>query len=115
MAATLAFYRALGLDLAPELDKEPHAEARLRGGIRLMFDSHESLTQLDPEWTPGDPEGGGALAFACDDPADVNSTHAALVAAGYRSHKEPWDAVWGQRYAQVYDPDNRVIDLFASL
>jgi uncharacterized glyoxalase superfamily protein PhnB len=115
MAATLAFYRALGLDIAPEQDKEPHAEAQLPGGIRLMFDSHESLRSLDPEWTPGDPAGAGSLAFLCDSPADVDAAHATLVAAGHPSHKEPWDAVWGQRYAQVADPDGRVIDLFAPL
>jgi catechol 2,3-dioxygenase-like lactoylglutathione lyase family enzyme len=115
MAATLAFYRLLGLEIAPEADKEPHAEALLPGGIRLMFDSHESLTSLFPEWTPPDPEGAAELAFLCDDPADVDAVHAALVAAGHRSNKEPWDAVWGQRYAQVFDPDGRSVSLFASL
>ena len=27
----------------------------------------------------------------------------------------PWDAFWGQRYAQVKDPDGNVVDLFAPL
>jgi len=43
MAAAVAFYRKLGLDLPPELDKEPHAEALLPGGVRLMFDTHEVM------------------------------------------------------------------------
>ena len=38
-----------------------------------------------------------------------------LVAAGGRGHKEPWDAFWGQRYAEVLDPDGNVVDLFAPL
>jgi uncharacterized glyoxalase superfamily protein PhnB len=28
---------------------------------------------------------------------------------------EPWDADWGQRYAQVKDPDGNSVDLFAAL
>jgi uncharacterized glyoxalase superfamily protein PhnB len=35
--------------------------------------------------------------------------------AGFRSKKEPWDAFWGQRYAQVIDPDDNVVDLFAQI
>jgi uncharacterized glyoxalase superfamily protein PhnB len=56
-----------------------------------------------------------ALAFECDSPADVDAAYQDLVAAGYRSHREPWDAFWGMRYAQVHDPDGNVVDLFASL
>jgi uncharacterized glyoxalase superfamily protein PhnB len=41
--------------------------------------------------------------------------HRELVAAGAESRNEPWDAYWGQRYAQVKDPDGNVIDLFAPL
>jgi uncharacterized glyoxalase superfamily protein PhnB len=68
-----------------------------------------------PEWTK--PTGGNnvGLAFLCDSPAHVDKTHQELVDAGYTSHKEPWDAFWGQRYACVEDPDGNVVDLFASL
>jgi uncharacterized glyoxalase superfamily protein PhnB len=55
------------------------------------------------------------ICFLCDSPAEVDKTHADLVAAGYRSHKDPWDAFWGQRYASVVDPDDNVVDLFAPL
>ncbi len=34
---------------------------------------------------------------------------------GTEGHKEPWDAFWGQRYAQAKDPDGNVVDLFAPL
>jgi len=112
MATTLAFYRELGLDIPAEQDTAPHAEAVLPGGIRLMFDSYASLRELDPEWTPA-PEGAGGLAFLCDNPAEVDEVHSNLVRAGYASYKDPWDAPWGQRYAQITDPDGRVVDLFA--
>ena len=30
-------------------------------------------------------------------------------------NKQPWNAFWGQRYAQVADPDGNLVDLFAAL
>ena len=113
MPAALAFYRRLGLDIPNEADGEGHVEITLPGGIRLAWDTVEVIHMFEPGWQP--PTGGPAmgLAFLCDSPADVNARHAEIVAAGYRSHREPWDAFWGQRYAQVLDPDGNVVDLFA--
>jgi hypothetical protein len=37
------------------------------------------------------------------------------VAAGSHGYKAPWDAVWGQRYAVIHDPDGNSVDLFAPL
>ena len=34
--------------------------------------------------------------------------------AGYAGHLAPFDAVWGQRYAVVHDPDGNPVDLFAA-
>jgi uncharacterized glyoxalase superfamily protein PhnB len=56
-----------------------------------------------------------SLAFACDDPADVDATYAAFVESGSTGHLAPWDAFWGQRYAIVLDPDGNHIELFAPL
>ena len=114
MATSLAFYRALGLDLPPELDREGHAEAALPGGIRLMFDTHESLRSFDPDFRPPTGEG-PSLAFRCADAGEVDAVHAAMVAAGHRSRMLPWDAAWGQRYAVLADPDGNTVDLFAPL
>lgn len=114
MAATLAFYRLLGLDIPAEASTEGHAEATLPGGIRLMWDTVETVQSFST-WEP--PSGGHriALAFLCESPADVDATHEVLVAAGHRSHVDPFDAFWGQRYATVLDPDGNPVDLFAPL
>jgi catechol 2,3-dioxygenase-like lactoylglutathione lyase family enzyme len=112
MATTLAFYRRLGLEIPAEADTESHVEAILPGGIRLMWDSHEMLKSIDPEFTPPNGEG-ASLAFLCADAAEVDSVHAEMVAAGYLSSKDPWDAEWGQRYAVLKDPDGNGVDLFA--
>jgi catechol 2,3-dioxygenase-like lactoylglutathione lyase family enzyme len=115
MARSLACYRQLGFDLPASADSEPHVEAGLPGGLRIAWDTIETIQSFDPGWTP--PAGGSriGLSFACDDPADVDATYARLVAAGWDGHLEPWDAFWGQRYAVLHDPDGNTVDLFASL
>jgi catechol 2,3-dioxygenase-like lactoylglutathione lyase family enzyme len=115
MARSLAFYRELGLDLPAEADGEDHAEATLPGGLRLMWDTEESVRSFDPSWTApsGSPRVG--LAFLCTNAAEVDRVHAELTAIGAASVREPWDAFWGQRYATVGDPDGNAVDLFAWL
>ena len=89
MAATLAFYRRLGLDLPGDADSQPHVDFDIGGGLRL--------------------------AFACDSPAEVDAAWAELTTAGYDGHLAPWDAFWGMRYAVVNDPDGTPVDLLAPL
>jgi uncharacterized glyoxalase superfamily protein PhnB len=114
MAATVGFYRRLGLDIPEGSEHEGHVEAEV-AGVRMMFDSAEVVRSFS-EWEP--PAGGGhriALAFLCESPDDVDATFADLTGAGYRGHVEPFDAFWGQRYATVLDPDGNPVDLFAPL
>lgn len=115
MAASLAFYRALGLDIPAEADGQPHVGIEVAPGVSLMWDTVETVRSFDPDWQP--PSGGHrvGLAFHCGTPAGVDAAHVQLVALGFRSHKEPWDAFWGQRYAMMLDPDGNGVDLFAEL
>ncbi len=115
MGRSLAFYRRLGFDLPPEADEVPHVEAPLPGGLRIAWDTVETIRSFDPGWTPPVGSHRMALAFACGDAAEVDATYATLVEAGYEGHKAPWDAFWGQRYASVVDPDGNGVDLFAPL
>ncbi|HET6965912.1 MAG TPA: VOC family protein [Acidimicrobiales bacterium] len=114
MAATLAFYRRLGLDIPAHLDGEPHVDIEL-AGLRLAFDTEDTIRSFDPEWSP--PTGGHrmALAFDCATPEQVDAAWAELTGAGYEGHLPPWDAFWGMRYAVVHDPDGSPVDLFARL
>lgn len=113
MGAAARFYRLLGVDV-PEPDGD-HLDVTLPSGVRLMFDDVNLIRQIDPEWT--EPSGGTriGLAFECRDPAEVDAVYAQVVDAGFTGKKEPWDAFWGQRYAQVLDPDGNAVDLFAPL
>jgi catechol 2,3-dioxygenase-like lactoylglutathione lyase family enzyme len=115
MAAALAFYRRLGLDLPPDADTEPHVEAQLPGGLRLAWDTVDTVRSFDPSWSPASGGPAVGLAFRCDSPSEVDALHDELVAGGHPSHRAPWDAFWGQRYAVVVDPDGNHVDLFAPL
>lgn len=114
MAASLAFYRKLGLGIPSEADDEPHVEVVLDGGLRLAWDTVEVIQSFS-DWER--PQGGHriGLAFLCDSPEEVDARYGDLVEAGYRGHVEPFDAFWGQRYATVLDPDGNPVDLFAPL
>lgn len=113
----IAFYRRCGLEFPepPDPMGHGHVEAALPGGMRFMLDSEESVRSFDPGWTP--PSGGHrvALAFLLDSPQEVDRAYSDLIEAGGQGHREPWDAFWGQRYAQLRDPDGNVVDLFAPL
>ena len=114
MATALAFYRRLGLDIPADADSQPHVDVELGGDLHLLFDTADTIRSFDPDWQPP-PKGLHRLelAFALDTPGDVDELYASLVDAGYGSHKEPWDAFWGQRYAIVLDPDGNSVALFA--
>ena len=114
MAASLAFYRRLGLDIPADADSAPHVEATLPGGLRVLWDTEEVVRSFDPGWTRPTGSERLGLAFHCDTPAEVDSVYAELTAAGYRGHLKPWDADWGQRYALVLDPDGCAVSLFSS-
>jgi len=112
LAASIRFYGLLGVTF-PALEGD-HVEAVLPSGLRLMLDDLELIKKLDPEWTA--PQGHPiSLAFECASPEEVDVVHAKVAAAGHASKTAPWDAFWGQRYAQVLDPDGNVVDLFAAL
>ena len=115
MPRSVAFYRLLGLEFPEGAEEQPHVEAQLGGGVRYALDTEEVMRTFDPEWKrPSDGHLTGG-AFQCESPEEVDRVYRELLDAGATPHKEPWDAFWGQRYAQLKDPDGTVIDLYAPL
>jgi catechol 2,3-dioxygenase-like lactoylglutathione lyase family enzyme len=112
LARSLAFYRRLGVDVADPVEG-PHAEADLGGGVRLMWDTEDTARSMDPGWERSTGGAVFALAVSCASPTEVDELHAELVAGGSASLLDPFDAPWGQRYAQVADPDGNAVDLYA--
>ncbi len=113
IARSVRFYRMLGLSF-PEASTEDHLEATATGGVRVMLDSLDMVKGFMPDWVAPTGHRMG-MAFLCDSPADVDATYAQIAKAGFEGKTAPWDAFWGQRYAQVLDPDGNVVDLFAPL
>jgi catechol 2,3-dioxygenase-like lactoylglutathione lyase family enzyme len=113
LARSVSFYRLLGIDL-PEASDEGHLDAFLPNGVRFMLDSDDVIRSFRPDWRR---ETGNqvALAFECDSPAEVDALYERVTAAGFDGEKPPWDAAWGQRYAQLRDPDGVPVDLYAPL
>lgn len=112
MAASLDFYRRLGLDIPAGAETQDHVEIAL-GGITLSWDSADLIAKINPKYVR--PAGGPriALAFECVDATEVDRTYAELTDAGARGEMEPFDAAWGPRYAVVLDPDGNGVDLYA--
>ncbi|WP_369173276.1 VOC family protein [Streptomyces sp. R28] len=115
MAASVVFYRRLGFAFPDGAENEPHAEAELPGGLRLLLDTEATVRSFLPEWQPPTGSGRHSLALRCADPSEVDAVYEELVGAGCHGELKPWDAFWGQRYASVQDPDGNGVDLFAPL
>jgi catechol 2,3-dioxygenase-like lactoylglutathione lyase family enzyme len=113
MAATVAFYRRLGLTV-PDTDptfQAHHRTAQVEGGIDLDFDSVDFARHWDQGW--GD--GMGVLGFRVDSRDRVDEVYTDLTSAGYRGQQAPYDAFWGARYAIVEDPDGNAVGIMSPM
>ncbi len=113
MAASIGFYRLLGLDV-PETPDEGHVDTFLPNGVRFMLDSEEVIRSFLPDWTQ---QNGNQISIAleCASPAEVDEIYERVTSGGFEGEKEPWDAFWGQRYALLGDPDGVRVNLYAPL
>ena len=115
MAASLRFYRLLELAVPEGVEREPYVDVITPNGYRISWNTLEMVKGIDPDFVENPVGQRISLAFKCDSPAEVNALHEKILAAGFTSHKAPWDAFWGQRYATVVDPDGNTVELFAAL
>lgn len=113
LGKSLSFYRTLGLPIPEGQDNEHHVEFTSEDGYSIGFIPESTMLQTDPTWEAPVGNNRVSLQFACKTPAEVDETYDKLVAAGHKSFKEPWDAFWGQRFAQVIDPDGNNVAFFA--
>lgn len=113
LPAAARFYRMLGLDFPEVAAGEPYVECKVNG-YRISLNAASLDKDLTPDWVA--PQGQRlGLAFLCESPKHVDDTYAAIVAAGHKGVKAPWDAFWGQRYAIVEEPDGAHVSLFCPL
>jgi uncharacterized glyoxalase superfamily protein PhnB len=113
MAAAVAFYARLGL--TPEVTPDGvHAEAQIRDGVTIEWDTVESVANWDSRPAAGT-GGSTVLSFALPSREAVDALYAELTATGYRGHQVPHDAFFGARYAIVDDPDGNPVGLMSRI
>lgn len=116
LAASLAFYRTLGLDIPEGLDDAPHVETSLPGGMTLAWDPVSTIRGFQPDFELPTGENRIGFAFRAGTPDEVDRAYAAVIASHPDAgHTAPWDAPWGQRYSTVLDPEGNSIDIYAPL
>ena len=92
MAASTAFYEALGFRLAYGDAAAPFVSFKAGRSFVNLFRTRERAAAN--RW--------GRIIFHVD---DVDAMHERALAAGYAPQMAPSDAPWGERYFHILDPD----------
>jgi predicted enzyme related to lactoylglutathione lyase len=119
MEATVAFYRAVGVEIPEEAiwrtaSGAHHVDLDMPGGLHLQFDSPALAREYDAGWS--EPTGPGTrivLNFRLASRPAVDALHDKLCALGHQSAQSPYDTFWGSRYAIIEDPDGNHIGLMS--
>jgi len=109
LAASLAFYRRLGLAIPPAVAGD-NFRLRLPGGQVFFWDTYEVTRGYDPDWAPSSGHRRVVLEFGFPTARAVDDTYADLTGAGHDGYLSPRD-VGAARYALVRDPDGNEIGL----
>jgi catechol 2,3-dioxygenase-like lactoylglutathione lyase family enzyme len=115
MAASVAFYRRLGVVPEDVDTASPHLQLRMLGGLSLELDTAESARLWHAAWRADPSSVGAVLGFALPSRASVDERYDELTAAGHLGRQPPFDAFWGARYAIVADPDGNDIGLMSPI
>jgi catechol 2,3-dioxygenase-like lactoylglutathione lyase family enzyme len=118
MEAMVAFYRHLGVEVAPTISPwGRHHRTLTAGSVVAGFDFDLDSQAFVTSWDQGWPEGkaGPVLGFRLPSADAVDETYRELTAAGYTGQQPPWDAFWGARHAVVTDPDGNAVGLMGPI
>jgi uncharacterized glyoxalase superfamily protein PhnB len=120
-AASIDFYRRLGLDIPEQRiwctpTGAHHTSAEESDGIALDIDS----TIFAQVWNTGwhgreDLAGRVVVGFGVASREEVDRLYGEMTAGGSRGLQAPYDAFWGARYAIVEDPDGLAVGLMSPI
>ena len=120
--ASIAFYRRLGLEIPEALvwrtptggHHANAADASADQTIDFALDS-VAFAQIWNEGWKGRTDLRGRVVIGFHLPArqDVDDVFRDITSAGYRGLQEPYDALWGARYAIIEDPDGIAVGLMS--
>ncbi len=111
MAASLAFYRRLGLEIPEGSEEKPFVQKRMESGVTVFWDT-VFADKYDPQREA--PEGGYRvmLEFFLEDEGAVDAKYQEMVGHGYYGRLGPVQT-FGPYAAMVDDPDGNVVLLTA--
>jgi catechol 2,3-dioxygenase-like lactoylglutathione lyase family enzyme len=123
-AASIAFYRRLGVDIPDEaVWRTPtgihHVGASDRSGeqaIHLDLDSSPFAQIWNAGWADRDDlRGRVVVGFRVPTRVAVDEIYRDMTGAGYRGLQQPYDAFWGARYAVIEDPDGVAVGVMSPI
>jgi uncharacterized glyoxalase superfamily protein PhnB len=116
MAASLDFYRRVGVAVPEEVDPGGvHVALRMPGGLSLELDTAESARLWHAGWRAEPASVDVVIGFALPTREAVDERYAELTGSGYSGRQPPFDAFWGARYAIVADPDGNDVGLMSPI
>ncbi len=118
MAASIAFYRLLGIAIEPAAHpgwRAHHATAIMPNGMRLELDSELFAKQWNAGWQTARAGANGVIFFYVGTRNEVDRLYVEIMHAGYESQQYPLDAFWGARYAIVLDPDKNPVGIMSPI
>ena len=120
MAATLSFYRGLGVQIPDEAIWRTstgihHVDFTMPSGLIIHFDSPQLAASYNTGWRePNGTGAGNTFSFKVAERDDVDELHRRLTDLGHPSPQDPYDAFWGARFAIVDDPDGNHIGIMSA-
>ncbi len=121
--ASIAFYRRLGMEIpsAAGVWRTPSgghhtsaAEQSVDRAIKFDLDSAVFAQHWNTAWKGRtDLRGRIVIGFGVPTRTDVDDVFRDMTRAGYRGLQEPYDALWGARYAIIEDPDGIAVGLMS--
>lgn len=111
MAASLSFYRRIGLEIPEGEEHKPIVLHRMESGVTLLFDTTFADT-YDPGRTPSQGGYQVMLEFFLADNDAVDTMFRELTTEGYHGRRAPVQTN-GPYAAMVDDPDGNVVLLTA--
>jgi catechol 2,3-dioxygenase-like lactoylglutathione lyase family enzyme len=114
MAASLAFYRRLGLEIPDGAVWQAnghahHAKADGAGAVDLEFDSRRLAHAYNAGFAAE--RGRVVIGVELETREAVDALWSELLEEGVQGLQPPYDAFWGARYAIVEDPDGNPVSL----
>lgn len=119
-AASLAFYRRLGVDIPEDrvwrTATGAHHSSAISEGLAESADFDLDSAAFARHWNQSWKDmpalaGKVVIGFSVDSREEVDRLYADMTTAGHRGLQPPWDAFWGARFAIIEDPDGLAVGL----